>query len=246
MKCEIFHPFLPKKTTRFTSILLAPHCVFHFLFPVLHLHIHKYQFSGDLTQQVLQMKSIRHQGFLFFYFYTESKKKKAATTTNKQTNNKTKQNLKPFYLSTPFTLWSLPLSTLPNTTTLLPTSCHLTTQPFYWPNHFGEALQQPHPAPVLIPLSTALLPPQSKPPPQNNLIQLPSPPSSQPKPNPQTREIERNSVFFRIDFKVFSLVFVGGRIDAYTIHGVSTMALFGWEDWVSIGSFFVYLAELSS
>ena len=92
MKCEIFHPFLPKKTARFTSILLAPHCVFHFLFPVLHLHIHKYQFSGDLTQQVLQMKSIRHQGFLFFYFYTESKKKKKKQQqqqTNKQT---TKQN----------------------------------------------------------------------------------------------------------------------------------------------------------
>jgi len=226
VKCEIFHPFLPKKT-RFTGILLAPHWVFHFLFPVLPLHIHKYLFSGDITQQVLQMKSIRHHGFLFFSFYT-----------NKNKNKTLSHSTFPF-LSTPFTLWSLPLSTLPNTTNLLPTSCHLTTQPFYWPNHFGQALQQPHPAPVSIPLSTALLPPQSKPPPQNNLIQLPSPPSSQPKPNPQTREIQRNSVFFRIDSKVLSLVFVGGRIDSYTIHGVSTMALFRWEDWVSNGSLFV-------
>ena len=60
--------------------------------------------------------------------------------------------------------------------------------------------------------------PHNRPPPQNNLKQLPSPPSFQPKPSPRSSVIERNSVFFCIDSKVFSLVFVGGRIDSYAIH----------------------------
>lgn len=155
------------------------------------------------------------------------------------------------FLSTPFTLWSLPLLPYPTQPPFFPHHAFL-PQPFYWPNHFGQVLQQSlipsflksplmeeieaqegipkpsSPALVSIPLSTtpslplSKLPPptvpHNRPPPQNNLKQLPSPPSFQSKPSLQSRVIERNSVFFCIDSKVFSLVFVGGRIDFYAIH----------------------------
>ena len=88
----------------------------------------------------------------------------------------------------------------------------LTPPHFFWPT-FGQGPQPPIcslPVPNVSHPSTL----QSKP--TITLSQLPKP--QQPKPKPQLGEIERISTFFRINSKVFSLAFDGGRIDSYAIH----------------------------